>query len=102
MSEKCLLCEAEKFWSERPEVNLSEKSCNSGATMQGKIGLACILKSDTSPQSIFRVSIHIDRLVEDLHTAIKAKKQVALANVDTSSLCVLKVWNQDHTLRGIW
>jgi hypothetical protein len=65
------------------------------------MGLACILKSDTSPQSIFRVSIHVDRLVEDLRKAVKAEKEGALANVDASNLRVWKVWNQDHTLRGI-
>jgi hypothetical protein len=57
--------------------------------MAGEIELWCILKSDTSSQSVFRVSIHVDRLVEDLREAIKAKKQVALANVDASDL---RVW----------
>jgi hypothetical protein len=57
--------------------------------MAGETELWCILKSDTSSQSIFRVSIHGDKLVEDLRKAIKAEKEVALANVDASDL---RVW----------
>jgi hypothetical protein len=69
-----------------------------GATMAGEIGLACILKSDTSSQSVFRVSIHGDKLVEDLREGIKAKKHVALANVDASDLRVWMVRTNSATL----
>jgi HSP90 family molecular chaperone len=68
--------------------------------MAGEIELWCILKSDPLPQSIFRVSIHGNKLVEDLREAIKAKKQAALANVDASDLHVWKVCSQDHTLHA--
>jgi hypothetical protein len=68
--------------------------------MAGETELWCILKSDTSPESIFRVSIHSNKLVEDLREAIQRKKPVALANVDASDLRIWKVCNQDHPLHA--
>jgi hypothetical protein len=50
--------------------------------MQGEIGLACIFKSDTSPQDIFPVSIHVDKLVGDLQKAIKAENPSMLTDID--------------------
>jgi hypothetical protein len=61
--------------------------------MEGEIGLACILKSDTSPQDIFPVSIHIDKLVGDLREAIKAKNPSTLADIDARDLRVWMVRN---------
>jgi hypothetical protein len=70
--------------------------------MAGEIELWCMLKSDTSSQSVFRVSIHGNKLVEDLRKAIKAEKQVALANVDASDL---RIWmvrtNFSYTLNHV-
>jgi hypothetical protein len=47
----------------------------SGATMAGEIELWCILKSDTSSQSVFPVSILVDGQVGHLREAIKSREQ---------------------------
>jgi hypothetical protein len=57
--------------------------------MAGEIELWCMLKADTSPQSVFPVSITVGERVAHLREAIKAKKQVSLANVDASDL---RIW----------
>jgi hypothetical protein len=57
--------------------------------MAGEIELWCILKSDTSSQSIFPVSITVDERVAHLREAIKAKNPSTFADIDARDL---RVW----------